>query len=323
MLVNAPDRLADEVARITTVERRIDDRPPRAQSLLKALRPHQWLKNVLVFVPILTANALRDGHAWVDAAAMFAAFCATASAVYIVNDLTDLSADRGHPRKRRRPFASGDLPLVVGLVVAPLLLLVGIVLGLAIGTAHVIIFYAACSLAYSIKLKELPLVDVFTLALLYTVRVFGGAEASNYRLSPWLLAFSIFLFLGLATTKRVSELMDLKRREGRTTARRGYWTDDIAILQPMGVSASFVSATVLALFVQSDSVTARYTHPELLWVVVPLLLFWQCRLWLSTARGYMHDDPIVYAARDWVSWLTAATVLVVFILARGFYSRVG
>jgi 4-hydroxybenzoate polyprenyltransferase len=323
VLVNAPDSLADEVARITTVERRIDDRPPRAPSVLKAMRPHQWIKNVLVFLPILTANALRDGGAWVNAAAMFAAFCATASAVYIVNDITDLSADRGHPRKRQRPFASGDLPLAIGLVVAPLLLLVGIALGLAIGTAHVIIFYAACSLAYSLRLKELPLVDVFTLALLYTVRVFGGAEASNYRLSPWLLAFSTFLFLGLANVKRVSELMDLKRHERRTTARRGYQTDDIAILQAMGVSASFVSATVLALFIQSDSVAARYTHPELLWAIVPLLLFWQCRLWLSTARGNMHDDPIIYAARDRVSWLIATAVFVVFIVARGFYSRVG
>lgn len=323
VLVNVPHRLNDKVAKITRVERRIDDRPPRVPSFLKALRPHQWLKNLLVFLPILTANALRDGRAWADAAVMFTAFCASAAAVYIVNDLTDLSADRGHPRKRRRPFASGDLPLTVGLVAAPLLLAMGVALGLAIGTAHIIALYAVCSLAYSIKLKELPLVDVFTLALLYTLRVFGGAEASHYRLSPWFLAFSIFLFLSLATVKRVSELMDLKRRDMRTPDRRGYEADDIAILQAMGVGATFVSAMVLALFIQSDSVAARYTHPELLWVIVPLALFWQCRLWLSTARGYMHDDPIVYAARDWVSWLTAATALVVFILARGFDSRVG
>jgi 4-hydroxybenzoate polyprenyltransferase len=290
---------------------------------LKALRPHQWLKNVLVFLPIITANALRDGRAWVAAAAMFIAFCATASAVYIVNDVTDLATDRRHPRKRKRPFASGDLPLTVGLAVAPVLLLSGIALSLAVGTAHVIVFYAACSLAYSIKLKELPLVDIFTLALLYTLRLFGGAEASSYRLSPWLLVFSIFLFLGLATIKRVGELLDLKRQEGRRTDRRGYQTEDIAILQAMGVGASFVSVTVLALFVQADSVAARYTHPELLWVIVPLVLFWQCRLWLSTARGYMPDDPIVNAAQDWVSRLIAATVLVIFLLARGFNSPVG
>ena len=323
VLVNAPDRLNDKVSEVTSVECRIDDRPPRATSFLKALRPHQWLKNILVFLPILTANALRDGHAWANAAVMFTAFCATASAVYIINDLTDLSADRGHPRKRRRPFASGDLPLTIGPVVAPLLLAMGVALGLAIGTAHILALYVACSLAYSIKAKELPLIDVFTLAFLYTLRVFGGAEASHYKLSPWFLAFSVFLFLSLATVKRVSELMDLKRREIRTTTRRGYQADDIAILQAIGVGASFMSVMVLALFIQSDSVAARYAHPDLLWVAVPLVLFWQCRLWLSTARGYMHDDPIVYAARDWVSWLSAATALVFFILARGFYSRVG
>lgn len=323
VLVNAPDRLHDKVADVTLVERRIDDRSSRVKSFLKALRPHQWLKNALVFLPVLTANALRDGRAWFEACVMFAAFCAAASAVYIVNDLTDLAADRGHPHKRKRPFASGDLPLMVGLVAAPLLLMIGVAFALAIGTAHIIALYFVCSLAYSIKAKELPLVDVFMLAFLYTMRPIGGAEASNYHLSPWFLAFSIFLFLGLATIKRVGELMDLKRRAMWTTARRGYDAGDIPILQTMGVSASFVSAMVLALFIQSHSVAVRYTHPELLWLTVPLLLFWQCRLWLSTARGFMHDDPIVYAGRDWVSWLSAAIALVIFVLARGFYSPAG
>ena len=323
VVVNAPDRLANQVAKITALEHRIDGRPARFLSLLKALRPHQWLKNVLVLLPILMANALRDGRAWLDASVMFLAFCATASAIYMVNDLTDLEADRCHPRKRRRPFASGDLPVTAGIVVAPLLLVVGVALGLAIGTAAVIVAYAVSSLAYSLRLKELPLVDIFTLAFLYTLRLYGGGEASGYRLSPWLLAFSIFLFLGLSTIKRVGELMDIKRNARQATGRRGYQTDDIGILQTMGVGASFVSVTVLALFIQSTSVAARYTHPEYLWLAVPLLLFWQCRLWLATARGYMHDDPIVYAARDRVSWLTAAAVIVIFTLARGFDSRVG
>ena len=323
VLVNAPNRLHDKVANVTSVERCIDDRPSRVTSFLRALRPHQWLKNALVFLPVLTANALRDGSAWLEACVMFAAFCVAASAVYIVNDLADLSADRGHPYKRRRPFASGDLPLIVGLAAAPVLLVIGLALAQSIGTAHIIALYVACSLAYSIKLKELPLVDIFMLAFLYTMRAIGGAEASNYHLSPWFLAFSIFLFLGLATIKRVGELMHLKRRAIRTTARRGYDADDIAILQTMGVGASFVSAMVLALFIQSHSVAVRYTHPELLWLTVPLLLFWQCRLWLSTARGFMHDDPIVYAGRDWVSRLSFATALVIFVLARGFYSPAG
>jgi 4-hydroxybenzoate polyprenyltransferase len=323
VLVNAPSRLADKVARITTVEHSIDGRTSRVRSLIKALRPHQWIKNALVFLPIVTANALRDSAAWLDAAAMFAAFSAIASAGYIVNDLTDLSADRAHPRKRRRPFASGDLPLVIGLALVPLLSLVGIALGFAIGTAQILVFYAAGSLVYSLKLKDLPLVDIFILASLYTVRIFGGAEATHYRVSPWLLAFSMFLFLGLASIKRVGELMDLKRQEVGTPARRGYQTEDVTILQAMGVSAGFVSTAVLALFVQSEWVSARYQHPDLLWAIVPLVLFWQCRLWLSTARGYMHDDPIIYAARDRVSWIVVGIGLFIFLLARGLSSPVG
>jgi 4-hydroxybenzoate polyprenyltransferase len=323
VIVNAPARLATRVSRITPVEHQIDTRPFRLFSLLKALRPHQWLKNFLVLLPIVTANALRDTGAWVGGLAMFLAFCATASAIYVVNDLTDLDADRAHPRKRRRPFASADLPVIIGVIIAPGLLGFGLALGLSVGAVEVIAAYALSSLLYSFWLKELPLVDIFTLAFLYTVRLYGGGEASGYRLSPWLLACSIFLFLGLSTIKRVAELMDLRRTDLKSSLRRGYRTDDIGILQTMGVAASFVSATVLALFVQSDSVAARYSHPEYLWIVVPLLLFWQCRLWLATTRGYMHDDPIVYAARDRVSWLTAVAALVVFILARGLYSRVG
>jgi 4-hydroxybenzoate polyprenyltransferase len=322
ILVNTSKRLAQKVARIAPVERRFDTRPNPVRVLLTALRPHQWLKNVLVFVPIVTANALKDGSAWASAAVIFVAFCATASAIYIVNDVTDLAADRSHPRKRLRPFASGALSPAAGLALVPLLLVVGIALGVVAGTASVIVLYAACSLAYSIKLKELPLVDVFLLAFLYTLRLYGGAEATDYHLSPWLFAFSIFLFLGLAMIKRVGELLDLSQHEG-AAGRRGYRAGDVAILQAMGVGASFVAAMVLALFVQSDSVAARYAQPHLLWAVVPLMLFWQCRLWLATVRGQMSDDPIVYAARDWVSRLVAAAGVVVFLMARGLASRVG
>jgi 4-hydroxybenzoate polyprenyltransferase/phosphoserine phosphatase len=323
ILVNVSDRLADEVRQITTIEHRIHERPSRGFALLKTLRPHQWLKNMLVFVPILTANALQDHGAWLAAAALFVAFSATASSIYIVNDVTDLTADRRHPRKRRRPLASGDLPIVVGLAAAPMLLVIGLLASLGTGTAHILVLYAACSLAYSIKLKELPLIDIFLLATLYTFRLIGGADASGYPLSPWLLAFSSFLFFSLATIKRVGELMDLTRRGERGGARRAYSTQDVSILQTMGLAASFVSSTVLALFVQSDSVVARYTYPKLLWIIVALMLFWQCRLWLATARGYMLDDPIVYAARDWVSRTIALIVVGVFLLARGFRSPAG
>jgi 4-hydroxybenzoate polyprenyltransferase len=158
------------------------------------------------------------------------------------------------------------------------------------------------SLAYSFYFKAQPLVDVFLLAGLYTVRLIGGGVATGYQVSLWLLAFSSFLFLSLAIVKRVAELQELARREQRKAAGRGYRAGDVPILQAMGMAATFVTSLVLALYVQAEiSVGAR--GPTLSWAIVPLMLFWQCRIWLATARGRMHHDPIVFAARDWVSWL--------------------
>jgi 4-hydroxybenzoate polyprenyltransferase len=245
-----------------------------------------------------------------------AAFCATASAIYVLNDLSDLAADRAHPRKRQRPFASGALPLSTGLAMVPVLFLIGGWLGVASGTWLALAMYAALSLAYTIRLKEMPLIDVFILAALYTIRLFGGGEASGHQVSTWLLGFSSFLFLSLALVKRVSELYRLQSSAQRRTERRGYTVEDLVILQMFGSAASFASAVVLSLYVQSDTASHEYTRPSMLWGAIPLLLFWQCRLWLSTSRGYMNDDPIVYAARDWVSWLVFIGVVLVAAAAR-------
>ncbi len=316
VLVDTPPGVTRRARALGPIEQVFDDRPSRLAALVTALRPYQWAKNLLVFVPILTANAIGDVIAWSQAVLMFLAFCATASAIYLINDLTDLAADRQHERKRRRPFASGALPAAYGLAAAPLLLLAGTALGLASGALLVLAVYAAVSFSYSIKLKELPLVDLFALAALYTLRLFGGGEATGYTVSLWLLAFSSFFFLSLAIIKRAAELMALRARQGRRAARRGYSTEDLEILQAMGVGASFVSSMVLALYVQSDVVAGHYGRPEVLWAIVPLMLFWQCRVWLSTARGYMHDDPIIYAAKDWVSRLVVLCLFGTLLLAK-------
>jgi 4-hydroxybenzoate polyprenyltransferase len=241
-----------------------------------------------------------------------AAFCATASAIYVLNDIGDLAADRSHPRKCRRPFASGALPVSVGLVMIPFLLVTGIILGISGGAWRALLIYAALSLSYTLWLKEMPLVDVFILASLYTIRLYGGGEASGYPVSLWLLGFSSFLFLSLALVKRVSELLRLRSLSLTKTDRRGYHVEDLSVLQMFGIATTFASAVVLSLYVQSETASNLYQRPFMLWGLIPLLLFWQCRLWLATARGYMHDDPIVFAARDWVSWcvfLASATVM--------------
>jgi 4-hydroxybenzoate polyprenyltransferase/phosphoserine phosphatase len=281
----------------------IDDGAGRMRAAVKALRPYQWVKNLLTFVPLFVSGGFADLTAWVPTIAIFAAFCAFASVAYILNDMTDLAADRAHPRKSRRPFASGALSIGDGLAILPGLTLVGLALGWYSGALPALLFYMALSLSYNLKLKEMPLIDVFVLGGLYTLRLFAGGEASGHRVSLWLLGFSSFLFLSLALIKRVSELYRLPPEQGGELARRGYVREDMTILQMMGVAASFTSALVLSLYVQSDTALHAYAHPSLLWGAVPLMLFWQCRLWLSTARGYMQDDPIVYAAGDWVSWL--------------------
>ncbi|MBN9509079.1 MAG: UbiA family prenyltransferase [Alphaproteobacteria bacterium] len=303
VLVNAPAAVQREAAAGGHVARTIAEPRSVWRATLRALRPHQWVKNALCLIPPLAAGDLRNPHAWAATLAVAAAFCLVASGIYLFNDLADIAADRASVRKSRRPFASGALSPLVGLALAPPLLLAGGALGWRAGAAPALGAYLALSIGYNVRLKEMPLIDVFVLAALYTIRLFGGGEASGHAVSLWLLGFSSFLFLGLALVKRVSELQRVLAAGGRSIARRGYLAEDVLMLQMFGTAAAFASAIVLSLYVQSTAVMRLYAQPVMLWGSIPLLLFWQCRLWLATARGYMHDDPIVYAARDWVSWL--------------------
>jgi 4-hydroxybenzoate polyprenyltransferase/phosphoserine phosphatase len=317
IVVNAPAFVEREAGKATNIEAATVARTSCLKGLLQAIRPYQWSKNLLVFVPIITARAVDDLAAWGSAIFMFLAFSAAASGMYLANDLLDLAADRQHSRKRSRPFASGALPLHVGLIASPLLLLAGFGLGAATGTLPVVLLYVFASIGYSLYLKSQPIVDVFLLAALYTVRLFGGGIATGYHVTLWLLAFSSFLFLSLGIVKRVSELMTLSSQDGGRAAGRGYRPNDTGILQLIGVASSFASSIVLAFYIQSGpgaGLDTSPTFPTLIWALVPLILFWQCRIWLSTARGRMHDDPIIFAARDWVSWLVAICCLVVFLL---------
>ncbi len=318
VLVNVRPAVAAAVRARIPVELAIADRPPILGALWQAMRPHQWVKNLLVLVPLLTAHAYGDPVAWRGAALTFWAFCAVASACYLFNDLLDLTADRMHRRKRERAFASGRVSIAQGGALGLALLAVGAGLALAAHVPTVLGLYALATIAYSVKLKELPLVDVFCLAGLYTLRLFGGGTASGHPVSLWLLGFASFLFLSLALVKRVEELTappTVAAGPLAGLARRGYTPADAPLLQMLGCAASFASCIVLALFVQHEATASNYASPSLLWGMVPVFLFWQCRLWLSTARGYMHDDPILYAAGDWVSWSAGALLIMLVLLA--------
>lgn len=272
-------------------------------STIRALRPHQWLKNLLIFVPLFTSHQIDSAATIISALAAFLAFCCCASNAYIVNDLLDLPSDRLHPRKSLRPFASGEVPVRVGVAIAPMLLVLAASFCLALPPIFAVVLtaYYVLTQAYSLTLKRRAPADVFTLASLYTIRVIAGAVAIGVALSLWLAAFSIFIFLSLATLKRHAELVDAASRGIDMAAGRGYWTSDGPVLVALGMASGFSAVLVMTLYVTQPYVVGLYRTPELLWLICPLMLYWVSRMWLLAQRRQMHDDPIVLAIRDSVS----------------------
>jgi 4-hydroxybenzoate polyprenyltransferase len=290
----------------------------RASALFRALRLHQWVKNLLLFVPLVAAHRLFDRPALGRTAAGFLALGLVASGVYLLNDLVDLEHDRRHKHKRDRPFASGHLSLAAGAAFIPVLVLAGGTLAWAVSPAllAVVALYLATTTAYSFALKRIVMLDVLVLALLYTLRVFAGSVTADVVVSKWLLIFSIFLFLSLALIKRLAELQGLRERgaPGDQTGR-GYRPEDLEILASLGAASGYIAVVVLALFVSSDDVTKLYAHPSYLWAACPLLLFWVSRIWLLAHRGEVQSDPIVFAIRDRVSYAVAAAMAVILLAA--------
>ncbi|WP_239520580.1 UbiA family prenyltransferase [Pseudooceanicola aestuarii] len=284
--------------------------------MIRALRPHQWLKNVLIFLPFVTAHHW-GGGAVLTALLAFAAFSLVASSVYVLNDLLDLANDRVHPRKCRRPFASGDLPLKHGTWLAPALLGGGVALAICIGPQFLSILavYYVATTAYSFWLKKRAIVDICTLAGLYTLRIVAGGAAGGIPISEWLVTFSGFFFFALAAVKRQAELVDNAATGTEQPAGRGYHVDDRPLIAMMAVASGYVSVLVMALYVDSDAVRRLYSEPTLLWGICGILLFWISRIVLTTHRGQMHDDPVVFAARDRVSLVSFAGILGFFALA--------
>jgi len=316
ILVNPWPGIAPAAAALAPVAQVFADRPPLWRALPRALRLHQWLKNLLVLVPLVTAHLLLQPDLLMQALLAFVAFGLCASSVYVLNDLLDLTADRHHPRKRRRPFAAGDVPIILGLLIIPILLAAAAGLALLLPPAFlgILALYYATTLTYSLHLKQLVLLDVLILAGLYTLRIIAGAAAIGIWPSFWLLAFSMFLFLSLAIVKRYTELLELRGRGGEQPRGRGYVVGDLAMLAALGGASGYLAVLVLALYINSDSVRELYRQPETIWLLCPILLYWISRIWLITHRGAMHDDPILFAARDRVSY----GLLVGCALALGF-----
>lgn len=324
---SAPDRkvwrqarqriAAGPAAKPAEFDRTFAEKTPRAKALLRALRPKHWVKNILVFVPLMASHRLLAPGMLVRNVLTFIALSLIASAVYVVNDLLDLDSDRIHPVKCRRPFASGDLSLRFGLLAVPLLFAAGFALAAPLGRGVLAIlgFYFVLTSAYSLYLKRKLLVDVFTLAILYTVRIVAGAEATHAACSVWLLGFSVFQFLSLAFLKRSAELSRLLRQARSDSTGRGYFSWDLAQVNIFGISAGYVSCLVLGMYIGGDQGKLLYREPSWLWLIVLMQLYWMTRVWILAHRGAMDEDPILFAAGDRVTWICAATALSVLAIA--------
>jgi len=307
-VVNASGSLAQRAARISRLDQHLPASRAGLKTWLKAIRLHQWLKNLLVFVPLLASHRFLEVGTLATTLAAFVAFGLCASGVYVLNDLLDLPSDRVHPRKRKRPFAAGSLPLLHGLAAAPLLTLAGFALAIAVGWpfAVVLLGYYAMTLAYSLRLKRVVMVDVVLLAGLYTIRIIGGTVAIDAGLSFWLLAFSMFLFLSLAMLKRYTELAIMLASGQDKASGRGYTVEDLPLIQSMGAASGYCAVLVFALYINSPESLELYRRPQLLWLICPLLLYWISRVWVKAHRGMMDDDPVVFAVTDRVSQVVIA-----------------
>ena len=312
-VVGAPARLIRGLDGKVPVRKIIAPASSKIGSIVRALRPHQWAKNILVFAPLVAAHEVLSIGPVLQSVAAFVAFSLCASAIYIVNDILDVDADRLHPRKKMRPFAAGELSIPVGLAMSGALLATGLTIAaLASSMALVGILgaYLLVTSAYSMALKREPVVDVFLLAGLYVLRVVAGGIAANITLSSWMLAFALFLFLSLAFVKRYTELLTNGRAPGR-----GYTADDAQWMQAVGTSSGYMAVLVMALYVSAPDVTSLYQRPKALWMLCPVLLFWITRTWFRAGRRKIHDDPVVEALKDPVGYVCASLLAAALLLA--------
>ena len=314
LLVEPSKRLLNKVNKKSNVSKVFERKTNTFKLLIKEIRVYQWLKNILIFVPFLLAHKI-DFDIIQRSILAFTAFSFCASFVYLLNDLMDIESDRQHPRKRFRPVASGYLPIQLAIISAPILLFAGLFISIFLPLKFIIIliFYLSLTTAYSFYLKRFILIDVFTLAGLYTIRLLAGAAATGVDASPWLLAFSMFSFLSLAILKRYTELKVMIDENKKTAKGRGYIIEDIDIMMNIGISSGYIGALVLALYINSKVVEEFYKNPQILWMVAMCMLFWISRIWLLAHRGAMTDDPIIFAAKDKISYIIILFILILVI----------
>ena len=313
ILVAASNNVAQSAQTGDAVERTFPALRPQWTDWIRALRVHQWPKNLLLLAPLVFAHDWRDTSRMLHLLLALVAFCLCASSVYILNDLLDLEADRHHPQKRGRPFAAGKIPLGWGCLGAPLLLLAGFLMAATLPVSFLLSFavYYLLTLAYSLGLKQVAILDALILAGLYSLRVIAGGFAAHVPVTDWLLAFSMFLFLSLAFVKRFTELQMTRHANEETVKGRGYLASDAELCSSMGVGCGYLSVLVLAFYINNPAVAQLYHRPAALWLACPVLLYWISRIWLLAHRKQMHNDPIVFTLTDRPSWLIGLIFLLI------------
>lgn len=317
IVVNASELVGKEAQSVAIVSKVFPPQAINFKHWRRVFRAHHWIKNFLLFVPLLAAHQFGNIHSLSSLLLAFVSFSLCASAVYIANDLFDLDNDRKHPRKRYRPFAAAVVPIKYGVAIIPILAIISLALGLMVGSRFVawLIGYFVLTTAYSLRLKRYVLIDCLTLASLYTMRIIAGAAAVAISLSFWLLAFSAFIFLSLAFVKRYAELQVQEQAGNNDLYGRGYKVTDAPLVKTLGITAGYVAVLVLALYLNSETVIRLYAQPEMISFAVPIVLFWVSWIWIKAHRGEMHDDPIVFALKDRTSQVLAICLTCVYLLA--------
>ena len=321
-VVVGSDSLKNKCSQVTSVLKQIEPKNG-LKVLFKALRVHQWAKNALVFLPLILAQNWFDVNAWTQALLAAVAFSLTASSVYLLNDLVDLESDRKHSSKFKRPFASGNMSILSGVLLIPLVLIAGVFVGFNVGLPflEVLIGYYFLTTIYSFWLKKHLFIDAITLGCLYSIRIVAGGVATETPLSHWLLAFSTFFFLSLALVKRYTEIKEkADSNANKLTSKisgRGYRIEDLNTVLGLGLGSGMVSILVFTLYLNDPAVVEKLKHPTILWASSLLLLYWLGRVWFLASRGDMHDDPVVFAVKDKVSWFIIFLVGINFVFAAG------
>jgi 4-hydroxybenzoate polyprenyltransferase len=317
VLVNASDAVAAQAAPLEAVEKAFPREYNQWKALLKGMRPHQWSKNLLIFVSMFVAQTYTDISLLVATIIAFISFCLCSSSVYLINDLMDMETDRAHSEKHTRPFASGRAPVTLGVLAMPVLLLASGLLAWWAGAMFLValVLYFIVTLAYSLVIKRIAMMDVLVLAILYTLRIIAGASVAHELPSVWLMSFSMFIFTSLAMAKRYAELRSLDAESGAWASGRGYHVTDLSIIAQLGTASGYISILVLALYIDTQEMQDAYQDQRMIWLLCPLLMYWIGRIWLLAGRGVLTQDPVVFATRDKVSYMVFLMGMLTFVLA--------